>query len=54
MAKRTKLFSILALGFLILTLPIFTSPLPGHLFAPFRRIGQRMLYAQYFRRDERP
>lgn len=37
-----------------LTLPIFTSPLPGHLFAPFRRIGQRMLYAQYFRRDERP
>jgi len=35
------------------TLPIFTSPLPGHPFAPFRRIGQRMLYFQYFRRDER-
>lgn len=37
-----------------LTLPIFTSPLPGHPFAPFRRIGQRMLYVQYYRRDERP
>ncbi|WP_028222812.1 NAD(P)/FAD-dependent oxidoreductase [Paraburkholderia oxyphila] len=36
------------------TLPIFTSPLPGHPFAPFRRIGQRMLYLQYFRRDEKP
>jgi taurine dehydrogenase large subunit len=36
------------------TLPIFTSPLPGHPFAPFRRIGQRMLYQLYFRRDEKP
>jgi len=35
-------------------LPIFTTPLPGHPFAPFRRIGQRMLYLQYFRRDEKP
>lgn len=34
------------------TLPIFTSPLPGHLFAPFRRLGQRMLYAWYQRCDE--
>lgn len=35
------------------TLPIFTSPLPGHMFAPFRRIGQRMLYHLYYRRDEK-
>jgi taurine dehydrogenase large subunit len=33
-------------------LPIFTSPLPGHLFAPFRRLGQRMLYHWYYLRDE--
>ncbi|HVX76905.1 MAG TPA: FAD-binding oxidoreductase [Bradyrhizobium sp.] len=33
-------------------LPIFTSPLPGHPFAPFRRLGQRMLYRWYQLRDE--
>jgi taurine dehydrogenase large subunit len=33
-------------------LPIFTSPLPGHPFAPFRRLGQRMLYRWYHLRDE--
>jgi glycine/D-amino acid oxidase-like deaminating enzyme len=33
-------------------LPIFTSPLPGHPLAPFRRIGQRMLYRWYNLRDE--
>lgn len=33
-------------------LPIFTSPLPTHPFAPFRRIGQRMLYRWYHLRDE--
>lgn len=33
-------------------LPIFDSPLPGHLFAPFRRIGQRLLYRWYYLRDE--
>lgn len=33
-------------------LPIFTSPLPGHLLTPFRRIGQRMLYRWYHLRDE--
>ncbi|WP_150697095.1 NAD(P)/FAD-dependent oxidoreductase [Pandoraea terrae] len=36
-----------------LDLPIFTSPLPGHVFAPFRRIGQRMLFHWYHFRDER-
>lgn len=35
------------------TLPIFTSPLPPHMFAPFRRVGQRMLYHWYFVRDEK-
>ena len=34
-------------------IPIFQGELPGHLFAPFRRLGQRMLYQQYHRRDER-
>lgn len=33
-------------------LPIFTSPLPTHPLAPFRRIGQRMLYRWYYMRDE--
>jgi taurine dehydrogenase large subunit len=35
------------------TLPIFSSPLPDHPFALFRRLGQRMLYRHYFWRDER-
>lgn len=35
-----------------LDLPIFTSPLPGNVFAPFRRLGQRMLYHWYHLRDE--
>jgi len=33
-------------------LPIYNSPLPGHLFAPFRRLGQAMLYRWYYLRDE--
>lgn len=33
-------------------LPIYNSPLPGHPFAPFRRIGQRMLYRWYALQDE--
>ena len=33
-------------------LPIYNSPLPGHLFAPFRRLGQRMLYQWYALQDE--
>jgi len=35
------------------TLPIYTSPLPPHMFAPFRRMGQRMLYQLYYMRDEK-
>ena len=35
-------------------IPILTGELPGHLFAPFRRLGQRLLYRSYQRRDERP
>ncbi len=34
------------------TLPIYTSSLPGHVLAPFRRLGQRMLYKWYYLRDE--
>ncbi|WP_046806841.1 FAD-binding oxidoreductase [Achromobacter sp. LC458] len=33
-------------------LPIYDSPLPGHLFAPFRRLGQGLLYRWYHLRDE--
>jgi len=33
-------------------LPIYNSPLPGHIFAPFRRLGQAMLYHWYYLRDE--
>lgn len=35
-----------------LDLPIYSSPLPGEIFAPFRRLGQWMLYRWYFLRDE--
>lgn len=35
-------------------LPIYRGELPGHLFAPFRRIGQRLLYWRYARRDAKP
>ncbi|HEV7368605.1 FAD-binding oxidoreductase [Arenibaculum sp.] len=35
-----------------LDLPIFRSELPGHVFAPFRRMGQRMLYLWYQLKDE--
>lgn len=33
-------------------LPIFQGELPGHAFAPFRRVGQRLLYQLYQRLDE--
>ena len=36
----------------IFELPIYDSPLPGHWAAPFRRIGQAMLYRWYYLRDE--
>jgi glycine/D-amino acid oxidase-like deaminating enzyme len=39
-------------GFKNHDLPIFTSALPTHPFAPFRRLGQRMLYRWYQMRDE--
>jgi glycine/D-amino acid oxidase-like deaminating enzyme len=35
-------------------LPIFQGQLPGHSFALFRRIGERLLYQIYQRPDERP
>lgn len=33
-------------------LPIYASPLPGHWAAPWRRLGQAMLYKWYYLRDE--
>jgi glycine/D-amino acid oxidase-like deaminating enzyme len=36
----------------VFDLPIYNSPLPAHLFAPFRRIGQRLLYRWYALQDE--
>ncbi|HEX7388271.1 MAG TPA: FAD-binding oxidoreductase [Castellaniella sp.] len=33
-------------------LPIYNSPLNGHPFAPFRRLGQSMFYKYYYLRDE--
>jgi gamma-glutamylputrescine oxidase len=33
-------------------LPIYDSALPGHLFRPFRRLGQAILYRWYHLRDE--
>lgn len=36
----------------LLQLPIYDSPLPGHWAAPFRRLGQAMLYRWYWLRDE--
>jgi taurine dehydrogenase large subunit len=33
-------------------LPILDSPLPTHPLAPFRRLGQRLLYRWYYLRDE--
>ncbi len=33
-------------------LPIFASGLPSHPLAPFRRLGQRLLYRWYYLRDE--
>lgn len=35
-------------------LPIYDSALPGHPFAPFRRMGQQVLYRWYQRQDEAP
>ena len=36
----------------VFKLPIYDSPLPGHWAAPFRRLGQAMLYRWYWLRDE--
>ncbi|WP_323127578.1 NAD(P)/FAD-dependent oxidoreductase [Acinetobacter rathckeae] len=33
-------------------LPIYQSPLPSHLFRPFRRVGQALLYRWYYLTDE--
>ena len=51
-AGRRMAQMIAGQGFKGQDLPIFTSPLPTHMFSPFRRIGQRMLYRWYHLRDE--
>ncbi|MCM2502506.1 FAD-binding oxidoreductase [Aureimonas altamirensis] len=48
-----RLAQLVAGQALDLTLPIFASALPSHgLLTPFRRIGQRLMYQVYQRRDE--
>ena len=42
----------LVAGKAVPALPIYASALPGHPLAPFRRLGQAMLYRWYFLRDE--
>ena len=51
-AQAGRRLAGLAAGRPLAGLPIFEGALPGHLFAPFRRIGQRMLYRWYHHRDE--
>lgn len=51
-AQAGRRMAELIAGKSLADLPIFTSPLPGHVFAPFRRLGQRMLYGWYYARDE--
>ena len=53
-AQAGRRMAALVAGRPLPALPIFESTLPGHLFAPFRRLGQRVLYHAYARRDARP
>ena len=53
-AQAGRRMAALVAGRPLPALPIFESALPGHLFAPFRRLGQRVLYRAYARRDARP
>lgn len=51
-AQAGRRMAQLVAGRALPRLPIFDSALPTHPFAPFRRIGQRMLYRWYYLRDE--
>ncbi|MBI3699166.1 MAG: FAD-binding oxidoreductase [Afipia sp.] len=51
-AGRRMAQMIAGQSFMAQDLPIFNSPLPGHPLAPFRRLGQRLLYRWYQANDE--
>ena len=52
-AQAGRRMAALVAGKSLPALPIFEGTLPAHPFAPFRRIGQRVLYRAYARRDAR-
>lgn len=51
-AQAGRRMAQLVAGEALPRLPIFESALPTHPLAPFRRIGQRLLYRWYYLRDE--
>ena len=51
-AQAGRRMADLIAGKPIKDLPIFNSELPAHPFAPFRRLGQRLLYQMYHHQDE--
>ena len=53
-AQAGRRMAALVAGRPLPALPIFEGALPGHPFAPFRRLGQRLLYRAYALRDARP
>ena len=53
-AQAGRRMAALVAGRPLPALPIFEGPLPSHPLAPFRRLGQRLLYRAYARRDARP
>lgn len=51
-AQAGRRLAELVAGRSLRQLPIFTGELPSHPFAPFRRVGQRLLYRWYHHKDE--
>ena len=51
-AQAGRRLAQLVAGTAVPALPIYASALPGHPLAPFRRLGQALLYRWYFLRDE--
>ena len=52
-AQAGRRMAALVAGRPLPDLPIYRGPLPGHPFAPFRRLEQRMLYRHYAHHDAR-